>query len=127
MRFVSLRLSLSALFRLVALTAVALVSVSWWPHATDADRDGSVAWYRATVLGKRTYYKIVNTAENFVVKVGALPGYSPFTAYYPGGSLREQAEVYVSYRTDGLHVERQRVLNGSYYAPDGTILGQVRG
>lgn len=125
MRFLSMRLSLSALFRTVALTALVLVTVRWWPHTTAVDADGSVAWYRSTVFGKRTYHKIVNSTEGFTVELDAVPGYSRLVAYHNNGSLREESEVYVSFRTDGVHVERERVRNGKFYAPDGQVLAQV--
>lgn len=120
-----MRLSVAALFRLVAFTALILVLVRWWPHTTGADTDGSIAKYRSTVLGKRSYYQVINSAEGFAVELGTVPGYSRLVAYYKDGSLREQSEVYVTYRTDGVHVERERVLSGQYYAPDGSVLGQV--
>jgi antitoxin component YwqK of YwqJK toxin-antitoxin module len=110
----------------MALTALVLVTVRWWPHTTDADTDGSVAWYRSTVLGKRTYEKVVNSTEGFTIELGTVPGYSHLVSYYKDGSLREESEVYVSYRTNGVHVERERVINGKYYAPDGSIIGQVK-
>jgi hypothetical protein len=122
-----LRLTTGSMFRLVAITAVALAVANWWPRALPPARDGSVTWYHG-IWGSRSFYKITGADRfgcTFSVKLNSLPSYSPMTGAYSYGSPRERSVVFVTGSVDGCEIRRSDVQTGEYFAPDGTTIGRV--
>lgn len=125
-----LKLSTSAIFRLVAVAAIALAIANWWPRALPPQCDGpatSVSWFHG-MWGHRTYFKVTGTDRyggTFQVAVKGLPSYSQMKGAYPDGSPREETSVYVTGSIDGAHIHRKNVVSGKYFSPDGTQIGLV--
>ena len=121
------KISTTSLFRLVAVAAVGLAIVNWWPHSTARTRDGSISWYRG-LWGQRSFFKVTGSDRfgcRFNVNLNPLPGYSLMTGTYPDGTLRENTVVYVSGSIDGCVIDRRNIADGKYYSPDGTEVGRV--
>ncbi len=121
------KLSTAAVMRLVAVAAIGLAVVNWWPRSTAPARDGSIAWYHG-LWGPKSYYKVTGVDEygnQFTVRLDSLPGYSEMTGTYPDGALREKTVVYVAGHVDGCDIKRVDVTEGTYYSPNGTEIGRV--
>ena len=122
-----LKLTTGSMFRLVAIAAIALAVVNWWPRALPPGKDGSVTWYHG-IWGARSFYMVTGTDGlgcTFKVNLRLLPGYSPMTGAYPDGSPREQTVVFVTGSVDGCEIRRADVQSGEYFAPNGTLIGRV--
>lgn len=102
--------------------------VNWWPRSTHPGRDGSVAWYRGS-MWNRHYYKVTGTDScgcEFAAAISHLPGYCSMKGTYPTGAKREITKVMVKGHQDGCDIDRKDVVEGVYYAPDGTEVGRVK-
>lgn len=122
------KISTASLMRLVAVAAIGLAVVNWWPRSTAPAPDGSIAWYHG-LWGPRSYYKVTGIDEfgnEFIVELDSLPGYSRMTGTFPDGSLREETTVFVAGHIDGCDVKRVDVTNGAYYSPNGIEIGRVK-
>lgn len=120
------KLTLGSMFRLAAVTAIALSAMRWIPRSSTTI-DGNTSHYNLQFNGHRHYYAMSgnDTGCKFEAKIKQVPGYADLKSFYPNGALREHAQVYVQTQTDGLKVYFDRVESGKYYLPDGSVCSSV--
>ena len=121
-------ISTAGILRLCIVAAFGLTAVNWWPRSTPPAQDGSIAWYHG-IWGKRSYFCVTGRDPygcDFVIDNVDVPCFSLMIGHYPDGSIRERTFVYVTGHVDGCTINRRRVRDGTYYAPNGSVIGSVQ-
>lgn len=120
------KLTIGSMFRLAAITAIALSATRWIPHSSKT-LDGNTSYYTLKFDGHRHYYAMTGNELGckFEAQVQKVPGYVELKSYYPNGNLREHSRVYVETQTDGLKIRHEQVESGKFYLPDGSICSSL--